>query len=127
MTQQSPYIRFDDGKSQEAMRFYQECLGGSLSLTEVKETPVAGQMPAELQDRIMHATLKSGNLVLLGSDMSCEEGFIKGNTFVLSLECSCEDEIHGHIPNLQVVEIPRIRSIHHVGAASMGSSLTSLE
>ena len=93
MTQLSPYLRFDEGKCKEAMRFYQECLGGSLSLTEVRETPVARRMPTELQDHIMHANLTSGNLVLLGSDTSCEEGYIKGNTFVLSLECSSEDEI----------------------------------
>ena len=94
MTQQlNPYLRFSDGKCREAMSFYQECLGGNLSLTTVKDTPVASQIPQEVQDQVMPASLTSGNLVLLGSDLGCEEGFIKGNTLVLQLECSSEEEI----------------------------------
>ena len=46
MTMQvTPYLFFN-GNCKEAMIFYQQSLGGSLSLTTVGETTVADQMPS---------------------------------------------------------------------------------
>ncbi|HZW55342.1 MAG TPA: VOC family protein [Nitrososphaerales archaeon] len=93
MTQINPYLRFD-AKCREAMRFYQECLGGGdLQLTTVGESAMAKQMPAEMQQQIMHANLTKGRLTLLGSDMVGPEGLVRGNSFVLQVECDSEDEI----------------------------------
>ena len=44
------------------------------------------------KDNIFHAQLKSGDLVLLGSDMTPDEGLKKGNTMVLTLECDSKEE-----------------------------------
>jgi PhnB protein len=77
MTQINPYLRFS-GNCREAMSFYQECLGGDLTLTTVGETPMAKQMPAEAQKQIMHASLNNGRVVLLGSDRGGPEGLIRG-------------------------------------------------
>ena len=77
------------------MTFYREIFGGDLTLTTVKETPMAKQMPAEIQNSIMHSTLTRGDLTILGSDMAGPEGVTKGNSVVLQLECMSEEEIRG--------------------------------
>jgi hypothetical protein len=59
MTQINPYLRFDGGKCREAMSFYKECLGGNLQVTTLRETPVASQLPKEIQDQVMHANLST--------------------------------------------------------------------
>lgn len=64
----SPHLVFD-GRCAEAFRFYQSCLGGTLPmLLTWGGTPAAGHVPADWQDKIIHARLVSGDLVLLGSD-----------------------------------------------------------
>lgn len=94
MAQLSPYLRFN-GNCREAMTFYQECLGGELSVQTFAESPMASQAPAEVQNKVVHARLASDSIEILGSDMSPgPEGLIKGNDFTLSLNCGSEQEIH---------------------------------
>ncbi len=88
----STYIR-RNGDCREMMDFYRGCLGGELTLSTVKETPAAGDLPAEMQNKIMHATLRSEGVTLLGSDMPDPSGHRPGNDWALSLECSSEDEV----------------------------------
>ena len=92
MPQLSIYLR-RDGDCRQMMEFYHRCLGGSLDLMKVKETPAAKDFPAEVQDRLMHATLRSGALVILGSDLPDQSGHRPGNDWALSLECSSEQEV----------------------------------
>jgi PhnB protein len=56
MTQINPYLHFD-GNCREAMTFYRESLGGELALQAVGDSPMASQMPAEAQKKILHASL----------------------------------------------------------------------
>jgi PhnB protein len=99
MTQLNPYLKFD-GNCREAMTFYQKCLGGELSLQAIEETPMAGQMPAEAQKKILHATLTNGGVVLMASDMVGPEGLVQGSTIFLSLDCSSDEEIKTFFPKL---------------------------
>ncbi|MBD2755427.1 VOC family protein [Spirosoma validum] len=91
MTQINAYLTFD-GNCREAMTFYQECLDSELYLQTVGESPVAAQMTAEWQQKILHASLTKGNLVLMGSDMN-RTSLIKGNSITLSINCSSEEEL----------------------------------
>ena len=50
----------------------------------------------------MHASLLKDSLVLLASDMTGPDGFIKGNTISLSLNCSSEKEIKTFFSNLSL-------------------------
>ena len=75
------------------MTFYKECLGGELILQTISESPLAGKMPPQMRDCILHSTLTKNALVLMGSDMTPESGLIKGNAVSLSLTCSSEEEI----------------------------------
>ena len=46
-----------------------------------------------MRDCILHSTLSTESLVLMGSDMVSDKGLIKGNSVSLSLTCSSEEEI----------------------------------
>lgn len=86
------YLTFN-GKCREAMMFYKECLGGELHLQTIGESPMAEQMPPQMKEHILHATLKKGDMVLMGSDMVSEDGLKKGNAVSMALSLGSEEEI----------------------------------
>ena len=92
MAQINAYLNFN-GNCREAMTFYKKCLGGELTVQTVEGSPIEFQCPASMRHQVLHASLLKGNLVLMASDMIEPEGFIKGNTISLSLNCSSEREI----------------------------------
>jgi PhnB protein len=85
------YLTFN-GNCLEAMTFYQECLGGKLSVQTVGELPLSEPMPLCMKQCVLHATLTKDNLVLTASDMVPEAGLIKGNSVSLLLNCNSEAE-----------------------------------
>ncbi|MDF2430582.1 MAG: PhnB protein [Mucilaginibacter sp.] len=93
MTQINAYINFN-GKCREAMTFYQECLGGNLVLQPIEGSPIESQCPASMKTHIMHSSLTKDSLILMASDMTGPGGYIYGNSIVLSLNCSSEEEIN---------------------------------
>lgn len=94
MTQINPYLLFG-GNCREAMNFYADCLGGELTMQTMGESPMGKDMPQEMKDNIMHASLsKNGILLLMASDMMGKEEVKQGNTISLSLNCGSEDEIN---------------------------------
>lgn len=98
MTKLNPYVRFT-GNAQEAFNFYKSVLGGELSITKIGDSPMAQFMP-EKKDDIFHAQLKNDKIILLGSDLIPEEGLKKGNTMVLTLECSNKEEAEKYFKQL---------------------------
>jgi PhnB protein len=92
MAQLNPYLRFD-GNCREAMAFYKNALGGELTLQTVGESPMASQMQAEAHTKVMHATLKVGDILLMASDMMGPGGVQSGNEISLSLIASSKGEI----------------------------------
>src|SRR6185503_12637873 len=63
----TPFLLFD-GNCAEAMTFYQSCLGGELTLTKISDTPMKAQMPAEHQNKVANARLKSGAIEFTATD-----------------------------------------------------------
>jgi PhnB protein len=64
----NPYLAFN-GKCKEAFAFYEKCLGGKIEQMMTNgQSPMAGQMPLDQHDRIMHARLVVGDQVLMGGD-----------------------------------------------------------
>lgn len=92
MTAIHSYLTFN-GNCREAMAFYNQCLGGELTLQTVGDSPMSEKLPEQMKNSILHATLTNGNLVLMGSDMACENGLLRGNSVSLMLNCSSEQEI----------------------------------
>ena len=86
------YLTFN-GNCREAMTFYRNCLDGELDLQSIGESPMADKLPPQMKQRILHATLTKGDMVIMASDMVGEKGLIKGNSVSLMLNCSSEDEI----------------------------------
>src|SRR6185503_7935492 len=66
--QVSTYIFFN-GKCEEALKFYEKCLGAKIDgLLKFRGTPAAETVPADWLDKILHARLIVGETSLLASD-----------------------------------------------------------
>jgi uncharacterized glyoxalase superfamily protein PhnB len=68
----TPYLFFD-GNAREAMEFYKDCFGGKLEVMTYAHAPEdacpGGTKPTEeTRDKIMHACLTTGDLILMASD-----------------------------------------------------------
>ncbi|MGZ5255149.1 MAG: VOC family protein [Flavitalea sp.] len=87
------YLTFN-GNCREAMLFYQSCLGGDLFIQTVKESPLSDKIPNHMKDAVLHSSLTTDNMVLLGSDMVSESGLIRGNAVSMLLNCTDEQELH---------------------------------
>jgi PhnB protein len=58
-----------NGQCEEAFKFYQKCLGGTIqTMMTWGESPMADQVASELRDKIIHATLIVGESTLSGGD-----------------------------------------------------------
>ncbi len=99
MTTINSYLTFN-GNCRDAMDFYKDCLGGELVVQTIGESPLADQLPAPMQECILHATLTNGNLVLMATDMVGEQGLQTGNAVSLAIHCSTEDEIRTYYDKL---------------------------
>lgn len=88
----TPYVRFN-GNCREAFEFYKSCLGGELAVQTVGESPMAGQMGADVSNRVLHAALNNGSIVLFGSDMIGTDNFSRGMDVSLCVVCSSPEEI----------------------------------
>lgn len=79
------YLSFN-GQCQAAFKFYQQCLGGEITaMIPFGETPSRDFVPAESHGKIMHASLKVGDQVLMGSDCTPEHPYegVKGASVAL--------------------------------------------
>lgn len=64
----SPYLSFN-GQCEEAFKFYEQCLGAKIEgMAKHAGTPAGEHVPPEWQDKIIHASLKVANEVLMGVD-----------------------------------------------------------
>jgi len=99
MTQINAYLNFD-GNCREAMNFYKDSFGGELEIQAIEGSPLEYECPAAMRNQVLHASLVKEGILLMGSDMKGPEGFIKGNTIALSLQCSSEKEILEFFANL---------------------------
>jgi PhnB protein len=62
------YLLFN-GQCEAAFQFYAQTLGGKIeAMMSHAGTPAESQVPAAWRDKIMHARLKVGNTILMGSD-----------------------------------------------------------
>jgi PhnB protein len=82
--QMNPYLSFD-GQCEAAFTFYAQCFGGQLgAIFRYAGTPMAGQVPADWQDKVMHGSLTVGELVLMGGDVAPDQ-YEKPKGFSLSI------------------------------------------
>jgi PhnB protein len=92
MAQLNPYLNFNRN-CRDAMNFYKECLGGTLTMQTVGEMPaIAAQTPPEYSEQIMHSSLVTEGITIFASDMNREKPN-EGNTYQLCLNCNSDEEI----------------------------------
>lgn len=66
--QVSPYLMFN-GNCAEALKLYEEALGATVLFSQTfKDSPAAAHAPADFGDKIMHASFKVGDTVIMASD-----------------------------------------------------------
>ena len=83
--QMSAYLSFG-GECEAAFRFYEECLDGRLGeIFRYAGTPLADQVPADWQNKVMHASLAIGEHILMGGDVAPDR-YEKPQGFSLSLQ-----------------------------------------
>ena len=99
MSKINAYINFKNN-CREALTFYQQCLGGELTLQVVKESPMKDMFPPHLQDSILHASLENGELILLGSDMPDGAIGSDGGPISLMLVCAGLAELNDAVAKL---------------------------
>src|SRR5215469_1090653 len=86
-----PYLTFN-GRCEEAIEFYKRSLGAEVEMMlRFKEAPDQSMVQPGLGDKVMHATLKIGDGVVLASDGMCsgQQGF---EGFALSFTVKDETE-----------------------------------
>lgn len=78
----TPYLTFD-GKTKDAMTFYQSVLSGELKMQTFAESGMPTS-PAD-KDKIIHADLKNDTLSFMASDGNAENPVHMGNNVGLSI------------------------------------------
>jgi PhnB protein len=88
-----PYLFFD-GRCEEAIEFYRKAIGAEpVMMMRFKESPEPppGPMPPGSENKIMHASLRIGDTVVMASD-GCAQGNPKFEGFSLSVTAANEAE-----------------------------------
>ncbi|MEO8672205.1 MAG: VOC family protein [Tahibacter sp.] len=93
MQQLNPYLIFD-GNCDEAMRFYEATLGGTLetSMTYAQMPGCEGKMPPGTEHRIIHARLRVGDSVVMASDGRLDMPYEGMKCFALNLNYTTVQE-----------------------------------
>ena len=64
----NPYLMFN-GDCREAFEFYARSLGGRIEMMQTHgDSPAKGHTPPDWHDKVLHARLTAGDVVLMGSD-----------------------------------------------------------
>ena len=71
-----PYLMFG-GRCEEALEFYRTALGAQIDMImrfkDSPEPPPPGMLPPGFENKVMHASFRIGDNILMASD-GCEEG-----------------------------------------------------
>jgi PhnB protein len=92
ITRLSPHLHFE-GQCREAMLFYHSCLGGTLTMTAVCDSPLRDQWPAEHQSKILHALLECPHFSLMAADVGTAPCAPLPSCISLTLTCGTEEEL----------------------------------
>lgn len=89
-----PFLLFD-GNCAEAMTFYHKCIGGELSITRLKDSPMKDLLPEEKHDRVINAQLNNGAVSVSASDWMASPLFepVQGNTTAIFVIGEGYDEL----------------------------------
>ena len=90
-TSVQPYLFFN-GRCEEALEFYRSALGAEVEmLSRFKDAPEPGMAQPGMEDKVMHASLRIGETILMASDGRCD-GEPRFDGFSLSIIVSNEEQ-----------------------------------
>ncbi len=118
----TPFLLFD-GNCAEAMKFYQNCLGGELTLTKTGETPMKEMFPKEKWERVINANLKSGDIEISATDWMASPEFepVQGNTFAIFVVGKSYDDLKTIFDKLRDGENnKRLQELHEMPFGTYG-------
>jgi len=95
----APHLSFN-GNCREAMIFYQQCLGGSLHLQTVGDSPKAAELPSAFQEYILHGSLTVGEFLIMATDLTNENQSNPNNQVSIFLWCDTSSELHDKFDKL---------------------------
>jgi PhnB protein len=83
--QLNPYLSFK-GECEAAFGVYEDCLGAKVrGIFRYEGSPMADQVPADWQHKVMHGSVTIGESVLMGGDVAPDR-YEKPQSFSLSLQ-----------------------------------------
>jgi PhnB protein len=83
--QMTTYLSFK-GECEAAFKFYEQCLDGQLGpIFRYAGSPLADQVPADWQDKVMHGSVTLGDQGLMGGDVAPDR-YEQPKGFSLSLQ-----------------------------------------
>jgi len=85
-----PYLNFDDN-TRDAMTFYHKALGGDLQMQTFAEAKVPG--PPGAENRVIHARIVNGPVILMASDSPPGMSVIAGNNYHINIDCDDKAEV----------------------------------
>ena len=103
----TPYLSFN-GNCEEAFAFYERCFGGTRGSTFIYgASPMAGQVPPDWQNKVMHGSITIGELVVMGADVADFYEAPKGISLSVQLTNAAEAErIFGELAADGCVQAP---------------------
>jgi PhnB protein len=104
----NPYLNFN-GNCEEAMKVYEKVLRGTIeSMMRFEGTPAADHVPPDWRKKVMHASLKVGDMRIMASDgPSGKSDGMKGICVALIMTDAAEAErIFGELSKDGKVEMP---------------------
>ncbi len=121
MLQTTPFLLFN-GNCAEAMTFYQNCLGGELTLIKVADTPMKTQFSEEKHNRIIYAQLKNNQIQFSATDWMASPRLEPhpGNTFSIYMTGAGYDELKTVFDLLSVGADRDTRTYMELNNAPMG-------
>jgi PhnB protein len=89
-----PYLSFN-GKCEEAIEFYRKAIGAEVEMLmrfkDAPDKPPPGMVPANWDNKVMHACMKIGDAQVMASDGCGAEGpAFKGITLSLSVDSEAD-------------------------------------
>ena len=88
------YLNFD-GNCRQAMTFYAKCLGADLRILAFGDMPAGPEgcnLPPEAMNRVAHARLTKGPVVIMASDTPPGMPLQQGNNFSINIDCESVEE-----------------------------------
>ena len=118
----TPFLLFD-GNCAEAMAFYHECLGGSLVLTRLGDTPMKDLFPPDKHGRIINAHLESGAIDIAATDWMAAPALnpLRGNMSALFIVGEAYAELKAVFDKLaRGAEQERFQDLHEMPFGTYG-------